>query len=105
VVKDFCGLDIILDQYPKGWSGMITENGKNLSGGQRQRLMLARALYHEFDLLILDEPFGEMDQASENAILEKLQLLAKQGKMILFITHNKRSLSWCNKILSFDEQS
>ena len=104
-VKDFCGLDIILDQYPEGWNGVITENGKNLSGGQRQRLMLARALYHGFDLLILDEPFGEMDQASENAILEKLQLLAIGGKMILFITHNKHSLSWCNKIVSFDEQS
>ncbi len=103
-VKDFCGLDVILDQYPEGWNGVITENGKNLSGGQRQRLMLARALYHGFDLLILDEPFGEMDQASENAILEKLQLLAIGGKMILFITHNKQSLSWCDKIVSFDEQ-
>jgi ABC-type multidrug transport system fused ATPase/permease subunit len=103
-VMNFCGLDVILDQYPEGWNGVITENGKNLSGGQRQRLMLARALYHGFDLLILDEPFGELDQVSENVILEKLQLLARQGKMILFITHNKQSLSWCNKIVSFDEQ-
>jgi ABC-type transport system involved in cytochrome bd biosynthesis fused ATPase/permease subunit len=104
-VMDFCGLDAILDQYPEGWNGVITENGKNLSGGQRQRIMLARALYHGFDLLILDEPFGEMDQVSENAILEKLKLLANDGKMILFITHNKQSLSWCNKIVSFDEQN
>ncbi|MFI5161111.1 MAG: ATP-binding cassette domain-containing protein [Sphingobacteriales bacterium] len=103
-IMDFCGLDVILDQYPEGWNGVITENGKNLSGGQRQRMMLARALYHDFDLLILDEPFGEMDQLSENGILEKLQLLVGQGKMILFITHNKQSLSWCNKIVSFDEQ-
>jgi ABC-type multidrug transport system fused ATPase/permease subunit len=104
-VADFCGLDLILDQYPERWKGVITENGKNLSGGQRQRIMLARALYHDFDLLILDEPFGEMDQVSENGILEKLQQLAGRGKTILFITHNKQSLAWCNKIVSFDEQS
>jgi ABC-type multidrug transport system fused ATPase/permease subunit len=102
-IIDFCGLDIILNQYPERWDWVITENGKNLSGGQRQRIMLARALYHGFDLLILDEPFGELDQLSENAILEKLQLLAGQGKMILFITHNQSSLSFCNKIISIDE--
>src|SRR6185312_15271581 len=65
----FCGLEVLLDQYPEESDLLITENGKNLSGGQRQRLMLARALYHDFDLLILDEPFGELDQESENAIL------------------------------------
>jgi len=101
----FCGLDGLLAQYPEGVDLLITENGKNLSGGQRQRLMLARALYHDFDLLILDEPFSELDQESENAILEKLQQLASKGKMILLITHNKSSLDYCNKIISFDEQA
>lgn len=102
-VISFCGLDTLLDQYPEGRNLVITENGKNLSGGQRQRMMLARALYHGFDLLILDEPFGEMDQLSENAILDQLKLLAEQGKMFIFITHNKPSLSYCNKIISLDE--
>lgn len=99
----FCGLDALLEKYPEGEDLMITENGKNLSGGQRQRVMLARALYHGFDLLILDEPFGEIDQLSENAILSRLKLLAEQGKMIIFITHNQSSLSYCNKIISLDE--
>ncbi|HTE00442.1 MAG TPA: ABC transporter ATP-binding protein [Mucilaginibacter sp.] len=102
-VITFCGLDTLLEQYPEGVNWIVTENGKNLSGGQRQRIMLARALYHGFDLLILDEPFGEMDQASEEAILSRLQLLTQQGKMILFITHNKSSLAYCNKIISLDE--
>ncbi len=101
----FCGLDGLLDQYPEGGNFLVTENGKNISGGQRQRLMLARALYHDFDLLILDEPFGELDQESENLILENLQQIAAHGKMILFITHNKSSLAYCNKIVSFDEQA
>jgi ABC-type multidrug transport system fused ATPase/permease subunit len=102
-ILGFCGLNILTDQHQGNNQMIITENGKNLSGGQRQRVMLARALYHGFDLLILDEPFGELDQLSENAILEKLQTLATEGKMILFITHNKQSLSYCNKIVSLDE--
>lgn len=97
-----CGVDKLLDKYPEGLEKMITENGKNISGGQRQRIMLARALYHDFDLLILDEPFSEMDTLSEREILSNLQGLAKKGKMILFITHNKGSLAYCNKIFSLD---
>ncbi|MBB3054649.1 ATP-binding cassette domain-containing protein [Mucilaginibacter gotjawali] len=99
----FCGLAQLLEKYPEGLQKVIRENGKNISGGQRQRIMLARALYHDFDLLILDEPFGEMDDFSERTILIRLQELALQGKMILFITHNKASLSFCNKIFSMDE--
>jgi len=98
----FCGIDAMLQQYPEGISKIITENGKNISGGQRQRLMLARALYHEFDLLILDEPFSEMDELAEQMILEKLSGLAKQQKIILFITHNKNSLAYCNKLIAPD---
>jgi ABC-type bacteriocin/lantibiotic exporter with double-glycine peptidase domain len=102
-VLTFCGIDKFLADYPEGLEKIIKENGKNISGGQRQRIMLARALYHDFDLLILDEPFSEMDSKAENCILSKLQSLAQQGKMILFITHNKSSLSFCNKIFSLDE--
>ena len=98
----FCGIDALLKQYPAGLAKIINENGKNISGGQRQRIMLARALYHDFDLLILDEPFGEMDNAAEVFILRQLQLLAAQGKMILFITHNTASLSYCNKTIVMD---
>ncbi|MEO7213465.1 ABC transporter ATP-binding protein [Mucilaginibacter sp.] len=96
---EFCGLDEFVEKYPEGFDHLITENGKNISGGQRQRLMLARALYHDFDLLILDEPFSEMDSKGEQEILAKLNQLAKQGKMIILITHNKASLAFCNKII------
>ncbi|MBD1364881.1 ABC transporter ATP-binding protein [Mucilaginibacter sp. ZT4R22] len=99
---EFCGLDELLAKYPEGIDHMITENGKNISGGQRQRLMLARALYHDFDLLILDEPFSEMDSKGEQEILAKLNQLAKEGKMIILITHNKASLGFCNKVISLE---
>jgi ABC-type bacteriocin/lantibiotic exporter with double-glycine peptidase domain len=100
---EFCGLDELLAKYQDGIEHIITENGKNISGGQRQRLMLTRALYHDFDLLILDEPFSEMDCKGEQEILAKLSQLAKQGKMIILITHNKASLAFCNKVISLEE--
>ncbi len=102
-VLTFCGLQPLLASYPDGLNHIIREDGKNLSGGQRQRIMLARALYHDFDLLILDEPFGEMDQQAEEAILNQLQKLAGTGKIILFITHNAASLAYCNKLISVNE--
>ncbi|MDB5146237.1 MAG: ATP-binding cassette protein [Mucilaginibacter sp.] len=99
-VLAFCGLNKLIAGYPEGVSKIITENGKNISGGQRQRIMLARALYHDHDLLILDEPFSEMDADAENELLTKLQQLAGQGIMIILITHNKASLAICNKVIS-----
>jgi len=93
----------MLRQYSESIDTMITENGKNISGGQKQRLMLARALYHDFDLLILDEPFSELDEVAEKTLLVKLKLLAQKGKMIIMITHNKSSLSFCNKLISLND--
>jgi len=103
-IVELTGIDELIEKYPAGLNEMITENGKNISGGQRQRVMLARALYHDFDLLILDEPFSEMDSASETEILKKLQAFTARGKMILFITHNKKSLEYCNKVITLDEE-
>lgn len=99
-VLSFSGADRMLAQYPEGIHQQIRENGKNISGGQRQRIMLARALYADFDLLILDEPFSEMDETAEREILIQLQSLTKKGKMIFMITHHKSSLDFCNKIIA-----
>ncbi len=98
----FCGLENIISQYADGVNEFIKENGKNISGGQRQRLMLARALYHDFDLLILDEAFSEMDSESENNILLKLKLLAQKGKIVVLITHNNASFDFCDRVISLD---
>jgi len=99
-IINFCGLDELIDSYVDGINEFIRENGKNISGGQRQRLMLARALYHDFDLLILDEAFSEMDEESERMILGRLKELTRRGKMVILITHNTGSLEFCNKIIN-----
>jgi ABC-type multidrug transport system fused ATPase/permease subunit len=82
---------------------LITENGKNISGGQRQRIAFARALYKDADLLILDEPFSELDEQAEKEMLNHCLHLTRQGKMILLITHNKHNLSLCHKTILLDE--
>lgn len=97
------GIDLLIAQYPEGIDQLITENGNNLSGGQRQRIMLARALYKDFDLLILDEPFNELDDSSEQKILHDLKTMTDAGKTILFITHNQQSLNFCNKTINLHE--
>jgi ABC-type bacteriocin/lantibiotic exporter with double-glycine peptidase domain len=98
------GLDEFVETFPEGLDKEITENGKNISGGQQQRIAIARALYKNADIILLDEPFNELDEASENSLLEHFKRLAQNGKMIILITHDKKSLSYCNKIISLDEQ-
>jgi ABC-type multidrug transport system fused ATPase/permease subunit len=89
------GLEELVEKLPGGLRAVITENGKNISGGQRQRIALARALYKDPDLFLLDEPFSELDEASEERMLEVFRQMAKDGKMIILITHNINSFDWC----------
>ena len=97
------GVDKIIAAHPEGLQYIIEENGKNISGGERQRIVFARTLYKPSDLIILDESFTEMDEASEMKMIKHLQHLAAQGKIILLITHNKNSFSYCNKIISLND--
>ena len=98
------GLDKLITSFPEGLEKIITENGKNISGGQQQRIAIARALYKNASLILLDEPFNELDEESTHLLLDHFRDLAKSGKLVVMITHDKKSLSYCNKIISLDEQ-
>ncbi|HMU47985.1 MAG TPA: ABC transporter ATP-binding protein [Chitinophagaceae bacterium] len=99
------GLDKFLQEYTNGTDKIISENGKNISGGQQQRIAIARALYKkDADLFLMDEPFNELDEESTTTILEHLKDISRKGKMVILITHDKKSLTYCNKIISLDEQ-
>ncbi|MDP9040831.1 MAG: ATP-binding cassette domain-containing protein, partial [Bacteroidota bacterium] len=102
-ILQITGIDKWISNFPFGLDTIITENGKNFSGGQRQRFILARALYKDFDLLILDEPFSELDNQAEMDLLKKLRELTAQDKIVLLITHNKEALCYCNKKVLMDE--
>ena len=102
-VVNASGLHDLIHKYPEGIDKIITENGKNISGGQRQRIAIARALYKQTDLIILDEPFSELDYATEQGFLEHFRKLSQEGKMVILITHNKSSLDYCNKIIKLND--
>ena len=86
-----------------GLNKMITENGKNISGGQQQRIAIARALYKNAEIILLDEPFNELDEASTVLLAQHFKQIAVKGRAIIMITHDTKCLSYCNKIISLDE--
>ena len=83
-------------------NSIVGERGINLSGGQKQRLGLARALFHNPKLLILDEAFSALDSKTESKILKKIFLKYKQ-MTIINIAHKGESLIHCNKIYSIKD--
>ncbi|MFQ9867130.1 MAG: ATP-binding cassette domain-containing protein [Bilophila wadsworthia] len=73
----------------------------NLSGGQRQSIALARALLHDPDVLILDEPTSNMDTATENMVRERL--VALKDKTLVLITHRMSMLQLVKRVVIIEE--
>ena len=84
--------DMIL-RFPRGYDTQIGEAGGMLSGGQRQRLGLARAMYGNPAVLVLDEPNANLDDAGERSLLEAVVDLKNAGKTVILITHRPSVLS------------
>lgn len=76
----------------------LYEDGVELSGGQNQRLMLARALYKNADVLLLDEPTAALDPIAENDIYMRYSRMT-EGKTALFISHRLASTQFCDRIV------
>ncbi|TKX28723.1 ABC transporter ATP-binding protein [Campylobacter sp. MIT 12-5580] len=72
-----------------GLAHRLSHLPSQLSGGEQQRLCIARALINNPELLLADEPTGNLDEANEQIVLELLQKLKKEGKSIVLITHNE----------------
>lgn len=76
----------------------VSEDGTQLSGGQEQRLLLARALYKDAPILLLDEPTAALDPVSENEIYQKYCDLTA-GKTSFFVSHRLASTRFCDRII------
>lgn len=75
-----------VDKLDNGLDTFVGERGMRLSGGQRQRIGIARALYHNPDILILDEATSALDNDTEQAVMDSIESL-KREKTILIIAH------------------
>jgi len=81
------GMMDFIEGLPNGLETHLGENGASISGGQRQRIAIARALYRDPEILILDEATASLDPISEKFVQNTIRELALAGKTIVFITH------------------
>jgi ABC-type multidrug transport system fused ATPase/permease subunit len=89
--------NFVIDELPKQYQTTIGERGVRLSGGQRQRIGIARALYHNPQVLILDEATNALDNLTEKAVMDSINNLSKDITIIL-IAHRLDTVKKCDKI-------
>lgn len=97
------GVHEMIQALPDGYDTAIGEGGASLSGGQRQRLALARALFRQPALIVLDEPNASLDQVGEAALTQAMAKLKAAGRTVVFATHKVNILSQADYIMVINQ--
>ena len=95
-------LEELMEQLPEGIKTSVGERGVRLSGGQRQRVGIARALYHEREILVLDEATAALDNETEGLITEAIRSLSGT-KTIVIIAHRLSTVEHCDYVYQLDK--
>ncbi|WP_018864895.1 ABC transporter ATP-binding protein [Thioalkalivibrio sp. ARh3] len=96
--------DFIVQDMPEQYATMVGERGVRLSGGQRQRIGIARALYHDPDVLVFDEATSALDTATERAVMEAIESLSR-SKTIILIAHRLSTVRACDQVAHLERGS
>ncbi|MGQ4275103.1 type I secretion system permease/ATPase [Terrihabitans sp. B22-R8] len=96
---ELAGIQDLIRSLPKGYGTRVGPGGHVLSGGQRHRIALARAVYDEPKLVVLDEPNANLDAQGEQALALMLQKLQAMDITVVVITHKLNLLSYCDDVL------
>ena len=94
--------DFIIQELPAQFDTLVGERGVRLSGGQRQRVGIARALYHNPEVLVFDEATSALDTVTEQAVMDAITSLAHQ-KTIILIAHRLSTVESCDQIVLLEQ--
>jgi len=94
--------EFIMGELPNGYDTLVGERGIRLSGGQRQRIGIARALYHDPNILVMDEATSALDSVTEDAVMDAIRSLM-HTKTIIIIAHRLSTIKECDVIYLMEQ--